>query len=85
MAKERVTPMQEMFIAIETAMRDLTGAVTKSKTAQKKLLKKSKPFMSKLSKLVKKAGKRAGKAKHKQVQSAKKPANKNKIRSRASL
>ena len=78
MAKERVTPMQEMFIAIETAMRDLTSAVTKSKTAQKKLLKKSKPFMSKLSKRIKKVAKRAGKAKGQQVQSAK-PASKNKI------
>jgi hypothetical protein len=78
MAKERVTPMQEMFIAIERAMQDLTSAVTKNKTAQKKLLKKSKPFMSKLSKLIKKVAKRAGKAKARQVQSAK-AANKNKI------
>ena len=79
MAKERVTPMQEMFIAIEKAMQDLTSAVTKDKSAQKKLLKKAKPFMSKLSKLVKKAAKRAGKAKDELVQSAK-AANKNKIR-----
>ena len=78
MAKERVTPMQEMFIAIERAMQDLTSAVTKNKTAQKKLLKKSKPFMSKLSKLIKKVAKRAGKAKAQQVPSAK-AANKNKI------
>ena len=77
MAKERVTPMQEMFVAIEKAMQDLTSAVTKDKSAQKKLLKKSKPFMSKLSKLVKKAAKRAGKAKD---QDSAKAANKNKIR-----
>ena len=78
MARERVTPMQEMFVAIEKAMQDLTSAVTKNKSAQKKLLKKSKPFMSKLSKLIKKVAKRAGKTKDQRMQSAK-AANKNKI------
>ena len=71
MAKQKVTPLQEMLLAIETAMHDLTSAVAKDRKAQKKLLKKSKPFMSKLSKLIKKAEKRA--RENEQAQSTKSP------------